>query len=161
MADPDGERAPQAVRWAVLAMYGGAALTVALTAAALAHWYFQEYLPANRPTFVHGDSGLSISSSPFFAWFYGLGGLLICSLWLWMARMCAPGNLGGVEVQRDAERLDDVGGPALAGDGPASVLDDPGPGGGGHQGGHGRDIDGVRAVAPGAGRFTGAGPWTR
>lgn len=61
----------------------------------------------------------------------------------------APGDLGGVQVQGDAERLDDVGGPALAGDGAASVLDDPGPGGGGHQGGHGGDVDGVRAVAPG------------
>jgi hypothetical protein len=91
MADPDGERAPQAVRWAVLAMYGGAALTVALTADALAHWYYQEYLPANRPTFVHGDSGLPIGASPFFAWLDGLGGLLICGLWLWSARMCARG----------------------------------------------------------------------
>ena len=92
MADPDGQRAPQTVRWAVLAMYGGAALTVALTADAIAHWYYQEYLPANRPTFVHGDSGLSISSSPLFAWLDGLGGLLICCLWLCMARMCARGN---------------------------------------------------------------------
>jgi hypothetical protein len=97
MADPDGEGAPQTVRWAVLAMYGGAALTAALTAAALAHWYFQEYLPANRPAFVHGDSGLSIGASPFFAWLYGLGGLLICSLWLWTARMCARGD-GGARV---------------------------------------------------------------
>jgi hypothetical protein len=92
MTDPDGQRAPQAVRWAVLAMYGGAALTVVLTADAIAHWYYQEYLPASRPTFVHGDSGLSISSSPLFAWLDGLGGLLICSLWLWTARMCARGN---------------------------------------------------------------------
>jgi hypothetical protein len=92
MADPDGERAPQAVRWAVLAMYGGAALTVAFTAAALAHWYFQEYLPANRPTFVHSDSGPSIGASPFFAWLDLLGGLLICCLWLWTARMCARGH---------------------------------------------------------------------
>lgn len=94
MADPDGERAPQAVRWAVLAMYGGAALTMALTGAALAHWYFQEYLPACRPTFVYSDSGLSISSSPFFAWLDGLGGLLICCLWLGTARMCARGRDG-------------------------------------------------------------------
>jgi hypothetical protein len=92
MADPDGQRAPQAVRWAVLAMYGGAALTVALTAEAIAHWYYQDYLPATRPTFVHGDSGLSISSSPLFAWLDGLGGLLICGLWLWTARMSARGN---------------------------------------------------------------------
>ena len=48
MAGPDGERAPRAVRWAVLAMCGGAALTVAWTATGLAQWYFQEYLPANR-----------------------------------------------------------------------------------------------------------------
>jgi hypothetical protein len=61
----------------------------------------------------------------------------------------APGNLSGAEVQRDAQCLDDVGGPALAGDGPSAVLDDPHPGGGGHQGGHGGDVDGVRAVAPG------------
>jgi hypothetical protein len=73
-------------------MYGGAALTVALTAEALARWYYQDYLPTTRPTFVHGDSGLSISSSPLFAWLDGLGGLLICSLWLLTARMCARGN---------------------------------------------------------------------
>ena len=97
MADPDGERAPQAVRWAVLAMYGGAAVTVAFTAGVLAQWYFQEYLPANRPTFVHSDSGLSISASPFFAWLDGLGGLFICFLWLWTARMSARGY-GGARV---------------------------------------------------------------
>lgn len=92
MADPGGHRTPQTVRRAVLAMYGGAALTVALTAAAIAQWYYQDYLPATRPTFVHGDSGLSISSSPLFAWLDGLGGLLICGLWLLTARMCARGR---------------------------------------------------------------------
>src|SRR5258708_33659971 len=92
MADPDGQRAPQTVRWAVLAMYGGAGLTVALTAEAIAHWYYQEYLPANSPTFVHGDSGLSIRSSPLVAWLDGLGRLLICGLWLWVGRMCARGH---------------------------------------------------------------------
>ncbi len=94
MADPGGPRAPRAGRWAVLAMYGGAALTVALTAAVLAHWYFQEYLPANRPMSVHSDPGLPIGASPFFAWLDGLGGLLICGLWLWTARMCARGRDG-------------------------------------------------------------------
>jgi hypothetical protein len=92
MADPDAQGAPRTVRLAVLAMYGGAALTVGFTAGALAHWYYQEYLPATRPAFVHGDSGLSIGASPFFAWLDGLGGLLICSLWLWTARMCARGD---------------------------------------------------------------------
>jgi hypothetical protein len=91
MANPDGERAPRAVRWAVLAMYAGAALTMALTATALAHWYFQEYLPAHRPALVHSDPGLPIGASPFFAWLYGLGGLLICCFWLWSARMCGRG----------------------------------------------------------------------
>jgi hypothetical protein len=92
MADPDPQPAPQTVRWAVLAMYGGAALTAALTAGALAHWYYQDYLPATRPAFVHYNSELPISSSPFFAWLDGLGGLVICGLWLWTARMCARGN---------------------------------------------------------------------
>ena len=93
MADPDWERAPQTVRWAVLAMCGGAALTVAFTVDALAQWYYQEYLPANRPTFVPSDTGLSsIGASPLFAWLDGLGGLLICGLWLWPARMAARGH---------------------------------------------------------------------
>ena len=92
MADPDGQRAPQAVRWAVLAMYGGAALTVALTADAIAHWYYQEYLPAKSPTSVHSDPGLPIGASPFFLLLDGLGGLLICGLWLWTARMSARGD---------------------------------------------------------------------
>ncbi|HEX7160982.1 MAG TPA: hypothetical protein VF223_07065 [Trebonia sp.] len=92
MAGPDGQRAPQTVRWAVLAMYGGAALTVALTAVVLARWYFQEYLPASRPASVRSDPGLPIGASPFFAWLDGLGGLLICCLWLWTARMSARGH---------------------------------------------------------------------
>jgi hypothetical protein len=94
MADPDGERAPQAVRWAVLAMYGGVALTAAFTAAALANWYFQGYLPAHRPTIVHYYAGGSIGASPFFAWLGLVGGLLVCCLWLWTARMCARGHAG-------------------------------------------------------------------
>jgi hypothetical protein len=92
MAGPEGEHTPQAVRWAVLAMYGGAALTVAWTATVLASWYFQDYLPASSPTFTHSDSGLSVSSSPLFAWLDGFVGLLICCLWLWTARMCARGR---------------------------------------------------------------------
>jgi hypothetical protein len=77
---------------AVLAMYGGAAVTVVFTAGAIAHWYLQEYLPAHRPTFVQSNPGLPIGASPFFAWLDGLGGLLICCLWLWTARMCARGR---------------------------------------------------------------------
>ena len=92
MAGPAGERAPRAVRWAVLAMYGGAALTVAWTATGLAQWYFQEYLPANRAASLGYAAGESIDAAPFFAWFGGIVGLLICCLWLWVARMCAQGR---------------------------------------------------------------------
>jgi hypothetical protein len=92
MAGPDEEHAPRTIRWAVLAMYGGAALTVAWTATGLAQWYFQEYLPANRAASLGYSAGQSIGASPFFAWFGGIVGLLICCLWLWTARMCAQGR---------------------------------------------------------------------
>ena len=56
----------------------------------------------------------------------------------------------GTEVDDDAERLEHVHGPALRGCRPTAVLGDPRPGGGGHDGGHGRDVDGAGAVAAGA-----------
>lgn len=90
MADSGGKRIPQTVRWAVLAMYAGAALTVALTAGALANWSYQDYLLAHRPAAARSDTGLPIGA--FFAWLDGLGGLLVCGLWLWTAWMARRGD---------------------------------------------------------------------
>ena len=46
----------------------------------------------SHPSFVHGDSGLSIGASPVVAWFTGFAGLVVFCLWLWMARMCVQGR---------------------------------------------------------------------
>ena len=83
---------PAAVRWAVRVMYAGAAASVAGTATYILTWYFEDYVVASRPSFVHGDSGLSITASPAVAWLIGLGGLVVLCLWLWTAWMCAHGR---------------------------------------------------------------------
>jgi hypothetical protein len=84
--------APAPVRYAVLTMYLGAASSVISTAGYIATWYVQDYEVANSPTFVHGDSGISVTSSPVVAWLIGLGGLVIFCTWLWMAAMCGQGR---------------------------------------------------------------------
>ena len=89
---PPVERPPAPVRRAVLVMYAGAAGSLIGAAAYLANWYFHDYVPATRPGIVHGDSGVFISGSPVFAWFFGLAGLVVFCLWLWMARMCWQGH---------------------------------------------------------------------
>ena len=58
----------------------------------------------------------------------------------------------GTEVDDDAERLEHVDRPALRRCRPTAVLGDPRAGGGGHDRGHGRDVDGAGAVAAGAAR---------
>jgi hypothetical protein len=83
---------PASVRYAVRVMYAGAAASVAGAAGYLLAWYFEDYVPTQSPSFVPGDSGLSISSSPAFAWLIGLGGLVVLCSWLWTAWMCAQGR---------------------------------------------------------------------
>jgi len=85
---------PASVRCAVLIMYGGAMWSVIGTAAYIAIWYSQDYVPTTRPSFVHGDSGFVISGAPVVAWFIGFVGLVVFCLWLWMARMSVHGRKG-------------------------------------------------------------------
>ncbi len=56
----------------------------------------------------------------------------------------------GRQVEPDAELLQHVGRSRLRGRRAVAVLDDPRPGAGRHDGGHGRDVDRHRAVAAGA-----------
>jgi hypothetical protein len=76
-------------------MYAGAAASVLGTAAYIVTWYLDAYVVVSRPSFVHGDSGLSITGSPVVAWLVGFAGLVIFCLWLWTARMCAQGRNWG------------------------------------------------------------------
>lgn len=91
-APPWDRPVPASVRYAVRVMYGGAAASVFGTAAYIVTWRFEDYVIASRPSFVHGDSGLSITASPVVAWIIGLVGLVVFCLWLWTARMCAQGR---------------------------------------------------------------------
>jgi hypothetical protein len=86
---------PASVRLAVRVMYAGAAASVLGTAAYIVTWYFDAYVIASSPSFVHGDSGLSITASPVVAWLVGFAGLVVCSLWLCTARLCAQGRNWG------------------------------------------------------------------
>jgi len=73
---------PVSVRLGVRVMYAGAAASVLGTAAYIVTWYFDAYVIVSRPSFVHGDSGLSITGSSVVAWLVGFAGLVVCCLWL-------------------------------------------------------------------------------